>query len=74
MSKTTKKNDVVEENELLQQEKPKVKRFSKKAYVNAVEYAVDAPLLDVLLEDGIKYSKQEVDELLLAYKNKEVKE
>ena len=56
----------------LEAPKPKEKTFSKRAFLNSSEFKADVPLLYVILEDGKKYTKQEVILLINKAKNKEV--
>jgi hypothetical protein len=49
----------------------KVKRYGKQTFVNAPEYEATSELLSALLEDGTKYSRDEVNSILDKYLNKE---
>jgi hypothetical protein len=65
---TTKTNTEVES----EVEQPKEKTFLKSAFLKSAEYRNDAPLLAILLIDGERYTKHQVVDVLVEYKNKEV--
>lgn len=53
-------------------EKPKEKSFTKEAYLKSQEYKLYQDLLKVLLKDGGKYTKKEVNTIIQNYFKSEV--
>ncbi|MFJ3386326.1 hypothetical protein [Lysinibacillus sp. NPDC086135] len=52
----------------------KQQKFGKEAFVNAAENNKDQFILQVVLEDGKSYTREEAAKLVKAWKDKEVKQ
>lgn len=64
----------VEKNTSKRKSSPKVKKYFKKQFVESNLYtAIEKDILKIILEENLKYSKEEVKKKLETFKGKEVK-
>lgn len=64
--------DKTDSQEKEKTEKQKEKAYTKEAYLKSREYKPHRDLLDVLLENSVKYTKREVEKIIDGYLKKEV--